>query len=371
MAGQNLAPTPRLVPTLGGPAQKHEYQEVLKRVLGAVERGGQRIKVPEPRSLMQRHAGMHYHFRPELFVQLEGATRFRFPDGEMMLLPDEVAVMPTGLPHGEAALPADIGGARTNAPFRNLVVGFYASSVSMHMARDFGGGRPDIETISFFSTPDLRRIVEMVEFLVQTSHSAGPQRETTVRGLSLALFATLADLAHAETPDVRHEPQRIFQLKWLVRDQLYNPELNVTFMAQRLACSADYLSHIFHKETGETLIHYIHRQRMRGALEVIANPALTVSEIAWACGFADAGYFTRVFRKHTGLTPQAYRKRLADELKREEQRPKTVYHDRTDFSAGRPLDGAGILDGLGKEAALTPRLAGGKSEAKPQAALPV
>lgn len=337
--------------------QRREYQQVLSRSLSALERGRLRIKVPEARSLMQRHAGMHYHFRPELFVQMEGVTRFRFPDAEMMLLPGEVAVMPTGLPHGESALPAEVGENRPGMAFRNFVVGFYASSVCMHFARDFGEGRPDIETISFFCTPDLRRIVEVVEFLAQASHSAGPQREATVRGLSLALFATLADLTQAETPDVRHESRRIFQIKWLVRDQLYNPELNVTFMARRLGCSADYLSHVFHRETGETLIHYVHRQRMRGALEVITNSALTVSEIAWACGFADAGYFTRVFRKQTGLTPQAYRKRLAEEAKREERTPDTVYHDHADYSAGRPLVAAtaaasdpveneAVLDGL-------------------------
>lgn len=256
-----------------------------------------------------------------------------------MLLPGEVGVLPTGLPHAEKALSAEGGEGRPGDAFRNLVVGFYASTVSMHFARDFGDGRPDIETISFFATPDLQRIVDMVEFLTKASHSAGAHREATTQGLSLALFATLADLTHAETPDARQEPQRIFQIKWLVRDQLYNPELNVTFMAQRLACSADYLSHVFHKETGETLIHYIHRQRMRGALEVIGNPALTVSEIAWACGFADAGYFTRVFRKHTGMTPQAYRKHLSGELQRVEEQPKTIYHDRADYSHGRPAVG--------------------------------
>lgn len=331
MAGQNLVPSPRLTPTLGGDVQRREYQEVLSKVVTTLDRGQLRLKIPEARSLMQRHAGMHYHFRPELFVQIDGAMRFRFPRDEMLLLPGEVAVLPTGLPHEARAVPAEIGVARPGGTFRSLVVGFYASTVSMHIARDCGDGRPDIETISFFATPDLQRIVDMVEHLAKASHSAGSLREVAVRGLSLALFATLADLTHAETPDARHDPQRIFQVKWLARDQLYNPELNVTFMAQRLGCSADYLSHVFRKETGETLIHYIHRQRLRGALEVIANPVFSVSEIAWACGFADAGYFTRVFRKHTGLTPQAYRKRLAEEPMRGEAPSDPFQSDLADY----------------------------------------
>ncbi len=335
MGGQNLAFGSSLSPALGVAAQSQEYQRILAGILGEAERGKLHLKVPEPHCLMQRRSGMHYHFRPEVFVQLEGATRFRFPQGELMLRPGEAAILPTGLPHGETALRADGGEGSPGRGFRNFVAGFYAGAVSMHLARDFGGGRPDIETISFFSTPDLHRIVEMVEFLVQASHSPSGRREAVARGLGLALFATLADLVRAETPDARKEPPRIFQIKWLVRDQLYNPDLNVTFIAQRLNCSADYLSHIFHRDTGETLIHYIHRQRIRGALEVMANPALTISEIAWACGFADAGYFTKVFRRHAGLTPQAYRKRLSQESLREAGAPKTVFHDGTDHSAGR------------------------------------
>ncbi len=270
------------------------------------------MKVPEAQGVMQRRAGMHYHFRPEVFVQVEGATSFRFPDGAMMLLPTEVAVIPSGLPHVETALKADGGEGPPGTAFRNLVIGFDGNSVSMHLGRDAGEGRPEIEAINFFSTPDLRRLVELVEFLARAAQSGGPEREATVRGLALGLFASLAGLARAETPEPGGESRRIFQIKWLVRDQLQNPALKVSFIAQRLHCSADYLSHLFHKETGETLIHYIHRRRLSGAVEALDNPALTISEIAWACGFADAGYFTRVFRKHFGVTPQAYRKGLND-----------------------------------------------------------
>ncbi|HEY9249903.1 MAG TPA: helix-turn-helix transcriptional regulator [Rariglobus sp.] len=316
---------------MGGDGLRREFHELLLRLLTACKRDQLKLKIPRPLHLMQRNPGMHYHFRPEIFVQVTGVTRFRFPSEGMVLLPDEVAVLPSGLPHGETAL-GDEG-----RPFRNFVIGFYSSSVSMHFAAEHGGGKPDIETISFYSTPDLQRLMDMVDYLVRLRHSTSPQSDAAVQGLALALFAVLTDLAGAETPHGQHDSQRIFQVKWLVRDQLYNPDLNVTFMAQRLGCSADYLSHVFHKETGETLIHYIHRQRMNGAIEVLGNPALSISEIAWACGFADAGYFTRVFRKHTGLTPLAYRAKHANESQGEKARPKTVYHDHEDFSPGAPV----------------------------------
>jgi AraC-like DNA-binding protein len=253
---------------------------------------------------------MHYHFRPEIFVQMNGATRFRFPLEEFLLSPGEIAIVPTGLPHAEQAMAGEDG-----APFRNLVVGFCSSSVSMHLAVDSGSGSPVIESIRFHSTPDRRRMIEQAEYIVLLHHSGAAHAGIAVRGLGLGLLAVLADLAHAETPDAHHESPRIFRIKWLVRDQLCNPELNVAFLAQRLECASDYLSHVFHKETGETLIHYIHRQRMTGAIDVLGkHPELTISEIAWACGFVDAGYFTRVFRKHTGLTPLEYRRRAGQDM---------------------------------------------------------
>lgn len=330
MIGQNLAPSRRLVPKLGGEAWKRDLQELLQRFLQASRHEKLILKIPHPVRLMQRNPGMHYHFRPEIFIQVQGATRFRFSGEEMLLSPGEMAVLPAGLAHAETALAGD------GVPFRNLVIGFYSNSVSMHFAADQGGGKPDIETIAFFSTPDLQRLIEMVDYLVKLHHSSLPNGQAAVHGLAQALLAVLADLSHVETPEGKQESQRIFQVKWMVRDQIYNPELNVTFMAQHLGCSADYLSHIFHKATGETLIHYIHRQRITGALAVLAGSTLSVSEIAWACGFTDAGYFTRVFRKHTGMTPQAYRLKRGQEAQSDESLPKTIYHDRADYSPGVP-----------------------------------
>jgi AraC-like DNA-binding protein len=183
----------------------------------------------------------------------------------------------------------------------------------MHFARDPGAGRPEIEAITFYNTPDLRRLIEQAEHIVQLSQSCATHAAIAAGGLGLGLLAVLADLSRADTPEAG-ESRRIFRIKWLVREQLCNPALNVTFLAQRLECAPDYLSYVFHKETGETLIHYIHRERMTGAIEALTNyPALTVSEIAWACGFVDAGYFTRVFRRHTGLAPVDYRKRCGQE----------------------------------------------------------
>ena len=48
-------------------------------------------------------------------------------------------------------------------------------------------------------------------------------------------------------------------------------------------------------------------------------------------------YFARVFKQHKGVTPQEYRAQLERQRNKQEEQPKTVYHDRVDFTHGVPL----------------------------------
>lgn len=249
---------------------------------------------------MERHPNLHYHFKPEVYLQVSGITRFTFPGDSQVLQPGEMIVIPRGVPHQEQAQ-------AHGEPACQLVVGFYSDVASLHFAGALGPEGPDIEAIEFFHLPQLQLVVDQLDHLTQSHFELSPVQDSLQRALVCAFLATMVNLTAAHTPK-KGDPQRIFQVKWLVREQLYNPKLNVKFIAAGLSCSADYLSHLFHKETGETLIHYINRQRIAGAIDALTETRLSISEVAWSCGFADAGYFTRMFKRLTGSTPKEYRK---------------------------------------------------------------
>jgi AraC family transcriptional regulator len=50
--------------------------------------------------------------------------------------------------------------------------------------------------------------------------------------------------------------------------------------------------------------------RMQRAKTLLANPAMSVTQVGFNLGFSDTSSFTTTFRKHTGLTPTAYRRTL-------------------------------------------------------------
>lgn len=66
----------------------------------------------------------------------------------------------------------------------------------------------------------------------------------------------------------------------------------------------------FKKENGSTVLAYINQYRIATAKKRLAEPTISIKEIALSCGFDDISYFSRVFRKIEGVAPTDYRDRL-------------------------------------------------------------
>lgn len=93
-------------------------------------------------------------------------------------------------------------------------------------------------------------------------------------------------------------------------DSHYPLELSLSRLAALHFVSPTYLSAQFKKEMGQTITDYINDTRIRQALLLLNASHLTIGEIASQCGFSDANYFTRTFKKLLGKTPKAYRQEI-------------------------------------------------------------
>jgi signal transduction histidine kinase/DNA-binding LacI/PurR family transcriptional regulator/AraC-like DNA-binding protein/CheY-like chemotaxis protein len=92
---------------------------------------------------------------------------------------------------------------------------------------------------------------------------------------------------------------------WLAR----NHRKNVTRwkLAEAVNASEDYLARVFHRELGISPWEYLARYRVSKAKDLLSTTSESVKAIASMVGFKDQAYFSRVFRKITGVSPQAYR----------------------------------------------------------------
>ena len=84
-------------------------------------------------------------------------------------------------------------------------------------------------------------------------------------------------------------------------------DLHLQHLARTLNVSAGYLSTLFHKETGKTVTEYVTNVRMDTAANLLRHTQLQVQTVAQHCGIGDVNYFSKVFKRHFGLTPRQFR----------------------------------------------------------------
>ena len=82
----------------------------------------------------------------------------------------------------------------------------------------------------------------------------------------------------------------------------------LTTAASLCHLSVSEFSRVFKREQGLTFCDFLLRSRVAKARELLASPGATVSEVAFAVGFNDLSYFTRIFRRYTGAPASEYRK---------------------------------------------------------------
>lgn len=96
-------------------------------------------------------------------------------------------------------------------------------------------------------------------------------------------------------------------IKIIRRD--YMKDLSLQIIAEKVYLSPSYLSHLFKKEIGESLIQYITSYRLEIAKELLEQTNLKVIDISKQVGYSNFSYFGSVFKNHYGMTPAKYRER--------------------------------------------------------------
>lgn len=154
-----------------------------------------------------------------------------------------------------------------------------------------------------------RAIVARILDVCRLSTGPDPLRDALAANALEQTLLWCDALRHA--PSARQAPRddRIVAVAdWLCRN-LGQP-ITLDRVAEQAGLSVSRLAHRFRDEMGIAPLQYLERQRMRRAHDLLAMTSLTVAEVATSVGFENVAYFTTRFRKASGATPDAFRRRV-------------------------------------------------------------
>ena len=97
---------------------------------------------------------------------------------------------------------------------------------------------------------------------------------------------------------------------WL--EHHYMQDVSLDQAAEAMGMSAFYFSRFFRTSYNQTFLEYLTAYRIDRAVELLQQTDIPVREIAVRVGYTDANYFTKVFKRHLGVTPTEYRNHNAN-----------------------------------------------------------
>ena len=87
-------------------------------------------------------------------------------------------------------------------------------------------------------------------------------------------------------------------------------EITLESVLKRFCVNKNTLNEAFNKEFSMSCMAYLEKLRVDLAKKLLQFGEESVSEISQICGYAETGYFSKVFKKHTGQAPSEYRKQM-------------------------------------------------------------
>lgn len=184
-----------------------------------------------------------------------------------------------------------------------------------------------LENISSDVSADTIRylIFELAKTLLKSAEAAGSSRfartldlanffsrkisvEEVKRSFSKAIDSICEEILKEQKKN-EEDNSLSHRVEAYIREAFSDPDLNISIAAQHFDITPSYLSSVYKKQTGRSLLDYITTLRMDRAEELLQED-YTVLEVASMTGFRDSNTFIRSFKKKKGITPGQLKKTI-------------------------------------------------------------
>ncbi|MCG9561577.1 AraC family transcriptional regulator [Vibrio chagasii] len=175
-----------------------------------------------------------------------------------------------------------------------------------------------IVLISPFEIPNIIRNHKNIFFIIETSNNHLTSAFEELKSKTQHIFDPHFDLDRKTNNNNNQLSAKLFtsEVVNFVMDNI-NKEIRETEIAEKCHCSTTYFSKKFHLHFGVSFRDFVCDKRILLAKKLIeADTESKIAVISYQCGYKDVSYFSRIFKKRTGVTPASYRRACMDNRKR-------------------------------------------------------
>lgn len=235
-------------------------------------------------------SNQHYHTNYEIYYMKEGKCHYFIGERSYDVVAGDVVFIPAGVIH------------RTNYgpnPHSRLLINFSEDFIPESLRERAQ------ELDSLFRNRELSRAVEELYLKIEKEYStyADEYSRDALRCYTGEIFYLLLR-NHGKREERKSTTGALVETTVKYIQDNYMHEIRLSAVAKMQNVSAEHLSRIFKKTTGFGFNEYVTLVRLQRAEYMLKNePGVSVSEVAYACGFNDGNYFSYRFKEMYGISP--------------------------------------------------------------------
>ncbi len=248
---------------------------------------------------------IHWHVEFEIIRILKGSFQLTLDEQEICVYAGSTIFIPAGSLH--SGVPSD-----------GTIYECIVFDLNMLMNKSDSCCRPilkiqnhEIEPQTIYP-PYYNDIHKIVWSMFNALSMRGPGYELIVQGALYQFFGTLfSKKYYLDTPSqTPRAHKRILQLKQALEfiESSYTLPLSLHEISESVGMSPKYFCRFFQEMTHRTPIDYLNYYRIERACYLLLTTNLSITEVAFSCGFNDLSYFIKIFKRYKGTTPKKYLK---------------------------------------------------------------
>ncbi|OPX45025.1 HTH-type transcriptional activator RhaR [Ruminiclostridium hungatei] len=232
----------------------------------------------------------HLHSHMELVFVAEGEMCFSVNDSRKNLKKGDIAV----------CFPNDVHSYSSTAHSKLLILIFSPEIIREYFKKHVGRTleNPFIEGVCSHEA-----VGTLLDMLVEESSSH--RNEFVIKGILYSILGKLEQNFIFKDGRQLHDTTIQKLLRYI--GSHFSESITLESVARDLGFSRFHISRIFNGKIGEQFNEYVNKLRINMAQSLLAGTDASVSNIALECGFESIRNFNRVFKIHSGMTPNEYR----------------------------------------------------------------